>query len=128
MIGGDTFNGVNSSANINYTSPKWDAYANIGFRRNEFKMKSDGDRNTWNQNNDTTNLLTRNRSNMGGYGIFSRAGVTYHATEKDHIGLSGMLMTSDRYNNSNVNYRNFNQGVLFNQYSRLSDGDGGHSL
>ncbi len=126
-VGGDTFKGINSSFNINYNSPKWDAYANIGYRKNEFKMKSDGDRTSWNPlTNDTTQLLTKNRSTMGGSGIFSRAGITYHATDKDHIGLSGMFMTSDRNSESDVNYiqRNILGETLSNRFTK-SDGNHG---
>ena len=127
-VGGDTFKGINSAFNINYTSPKWDAYANVGFRKNEFKMWSDGNRNTWKPNGDTTNLVTDNNSKMGGYGVFSRAGVTYHADDKNDIGVSGMFMTSDRYNRSNVAYESHLNEVLNNQYSRYSDGDGNHGM
>lgn len=126
-VGGDTFKGFNTTANINYNSPKWDAYANIGFRRNEFKMWSDAERTSWNESNDTTLLFSQNDSRMGGKGLFTRAGVTFHATEKDHIGLSGMLMSAKRNSESEVNYTQFNT-LGERIWDRNTDSDGDHGM
>jgi len=89
QAGGDTRGGANTSFNINYTSPKWDAYANVGYRHRKDKGRSDSEQQyPLNNQYQNYNSTTENTGN----GVFSRAGLTWHATTKDDLSLSGMMM------------------------------------
>ncbi|MBQ9637711.1 MAG: TonB-dependent receptor [Prevotella sp.] len=89
QAGANTRGGANTSFNINYNSPLLDAYLNIGYRHREGKGRSESQQ-----------LFTKTQqtqwyegeSSNRGNNLFSRAGVTLHATKKDDISLSGMFM------------------------------------
>ena len=90
QAGADTRSGANSSFNINYNSKHFDAYANVGYRHRENTGKSQSEQ----------QYLTSHQyqwydapTSQLGNNLFSRAGVTWHATKKDDVSLSGMLMT-----------------------------------
>ena len=87
QAGGDTRGGANTSFNINYNSRLIDTYLNIGYRHraNTGHMESKQTSNTYNQTYDSD-------SKQRGNNLFTRAGVTLHATTKDDFSLSGMLM------------------------------------
>lgn len=87
QAGGDTRGGANTSFNINYNSRLIDTYLNIGYRHraNTGHMESQQTSNTYNQTYDSD-------SKQRGNNLFTRAGVTLHATTKDDFSLSGMLM------------------------------------
>jgi len=86
-INGGRFGG-NLGANINYSSSRLDARANIGYRNtvrqggfhNELKNFTETD----------TTLLTQNSTNYSRWhNLFFRAGVDYHINRRNTIGLSG---------------------------------------
>ena len=87
QAGGDTRGGANTSFNVNYNSRLIDTYLNIGYRHraNTGHMESQQTSNTYNQTYDSD-------SKQRGNNLFTRAGVTLHATTKDDFSLSGMLM------------------------------------
>lgn len=87
QAGGDTRGGANTSFNVNYNSRLIDSYLNIGYRHraNTGHMESQQTSNTYNQTYDSD-------SKQRGNNLFTRAGVTLHATTKDDFSLSGMLM------------------------------------
>lgn len=87
QAGGDTRGGANTSFNVNYNSRLIDSYLNIGYRHraNTGHMESQQTSNTYNQIYDSD-------SKQRGNNLFTRAGVTLHATTKDDFSLSGMLM------------------------------------
>lgn len=87
QAGGDTRGGANTSFNVNYNSRLIDSYLNIGYRHraNTGHMESQQTSNTYNQTYDSD-------SKQRGNNVFTRAGVTLHATTKDDFSLSGMLM------------------------------------
>lgn len=87
QAGGDTRGGANTSFNINYNSRLIDTYLNIGYRHraNTGHMESQQTSNTYNQTYDSD-------SKQRGNNLFTRAGVTLHATTKDDFSLNGMLM------------------------------------
>ena len=89
QAGVDTRGGANTSFNINYNSPRWDAYANIGYRHREGKGRAESQQ-LFTKTNQYQWYEGEN-SNRGN-GLFGRAGVTLHATKKDDISLSGMMM------------------------------------
>ena len=106
QVGTNTRGGANTSFNINYNSPLVDAYANIGFRHREGKGRSESE-----QLFTKTNQYQwyRGVNSNRGNNLFSRAGVTLHATKKDDFSLSGMLMKG----------RNKNYGLTSYHYGSL---------
>ena len=93
QAGANTYGGANGSFNINYNSSIVDAYINLGFRHRENEGGSMSRQEYLNTN--TYQNYDGRSVNMGN-NLFSRAGVTFHATKKDDISLSGMLMTGKR--------------------------------
>lgn len=89
QAGTDTRKGANTSLNINYNSSKFDTYFNIGYRHRSNKGASESQQ-LYYQTNTYQNYVGQSRS-MGN-NLFTRAGVTWHATDKDDFTLSGMLM------------------------------------
>lgn len=87
QAGGDTRGGANTSFNVNYNSRLIDSYLNIGYRHraNTGHMESQQTSDKYNQTYDSD-------SKQRGNNLFTRAGVTLHATTKDDFSLSGMLM------------------------------------
>lgn len=87
QAGGDTRGGANTSFNVNYNSRLIDTYLNIGYRHraNTGHMESQQTSDKYNQTYDSD-------SKQRGNNLFTRAGVTLHATTKDDFSLSGMLM------------------------------------
>ena len=106
QAGGDDKGGYNLSGNVNYSSGLFDAYANVGFRH----RKHDGG--AWSRQVNTSTKKYQNydtENDNDGSNFFGRAGVTWHATKKDDIALSGMTMIGSHDNNSNTPYHN---GIL----------------
>lgn len=104
QAGADTRGGANTSFNINYNSSKLDAYFNIGYRH----MENKGSNESW-QDNLTNGMPTsyerhNTENNRRGNMMFTRAGVTLHATDKDDFSLSGMLFTGKHKENSATPY------------------------
>ena len=93
------FGGFNTSANINYSSGKLDAYANISYRERHHRNENTSYRENY-FGNDTTYLDQVGYGNMNGRNVFTRAGLTWHVTEKDHfsVDLMGMMGNPRRTN------------------------------
>ena len=93
------FGGFNTSANINYSSGKLDAYANISYRERHHRNENTSYRENY-FGNDTTYLDQIGYGNMNGRNVFTRAGLTWHVTEKDHfsVDLMGMMGNPRRTN------------------------------
>lgn len=87
--GGDTRGGASTTANINMNSSKLDAYVNVGYRHRENRGRTQSEQ-YFPKTSQYQNYLGLS-DNMGN-NVFSRAGVTWHATKKDDFSLSGMLM------------------------------------
>ena len=94
------FGGYNASANINYSSGKLDAYANISYRERHHRNENTSYRETY-RGADTTYLDQLGHGNMNGRNMFARTGLTWHATAKDHFSLDLMGMMGNP-NRSNV--------------------------
>ena len=89
QAGGNSRGGANTSFNINYNSSLLDAYLNVGYRHR--KMKDGGwSRQTFLADNSYQDYNSEGQGH--GNNLFTRAGLTLHATKKDDISLSGMLM------------------------------------
>lgn len=113
QAGGNTRGGGNLSGNINYSSPLVDAYLNIGFRHR------DGDGGAMSRqeylNTGTYQNYDSDSKNRGN-NLFSRAGFTLHATDKDDITLSGMMMRGGHNNRSLTPYHYGTTGAAQDSY------------
>jgi iron complex outermembrane receptor protein len=116
QAGGSSRGGANSSFNINYSSPLIDFYANVGYRHRANTGKSSSQ-----QEFLKTELYEDHyeRNNRMGNNLFSRAGVTLHATKKDDIALSGMLMTGRNKSWSNTPYHYGTVGAANDTYMMM---------
>ena len=104
QVGADTRGGANTSFSINYNSTKFDAFANIGYRHRENKGINESEQD--NLVNGIANSYERHytTNSQRGNNLFSRAGFTWHMTEKDDLGLTGMLMAGKNKSNSSTPY------------------------
>lgn len=89
QAGGNTNGGANTSANINYNSSLFDAYLNIGYRHRVHKGNTSSYQESF---GDNQYQYYDSDSEHRGNNLFSRAGITWHATKKDDFSLSGMMM------------------------------------
>ena len=85
----NTRKGASSSFNINYNSSLLDAYANVGYRHRDNEGGAIS-RQTYPSDGRYQNY--RSISSRQGNNLFSRAGLTFHASQKDDISLNGMFM------------------------------------
>ena len=117
QAGANTMGGANTSFNINYNSRLLDAYANIGYRHraNEGYTESTQTSNTYNQAYNADNRRWGNN-------LFTRAGITFHASKKDDIGVNGMLMKGGGKSRSFTpyNYTAVGEGLVDYRLDRLS--------
>ncbi|MCQ2293522.1 MAG: TonB-dependent receptor [Bacteroidaceae bacterium] len=116
QVGANTEGGANASGNINYNSKWVDAYVNIGYRHRKDEngsysrqdLLTDGVK-TGYQNGDV-----QGRSH--GNNLFTRAGITLHASKKDDITLGGSYMKggNNSYSLSPYHYGTYSlvDGVL----------------
>jgi len=127
--GADTFEGYNGAFNINYNDKKWDLFANFGYRRNIMKMTGNADRNSWDSDYSSLyHLITNTDSDNKMGGFFSRFGATYHATEKDHIGINLMANRFNRGSVSDVTYSRWTNNISQPSYTRSADNDGSFKM
>jgi len=120
--GGNTQGGWNTGANLNYSSGIIEAYGNVGYR-----ARRNGGGSESNQEYLKTNQYQYYRSeneNKGG-GLFGRAGLTWHITEKDDISISGMTMQGNRKNDNVTPYHYGTIGAAQDDYvmTRTTHGD-----
>ena len=99
QAGGNSRGGANTSFNINYNSGLLDSYFNIGYRH----RSSDGHAESQ-QTSNTYNQTYNGDNSRWGNNLFTRAGVTLHATKKDDFSVSGMLMHGGGRSNSFTPY------------------------
>ena len=102
--GGDTRNGARGGVNFNYNSRYVDFFVNLGLRHNE-NIGTQNDDQTFFEDGkpsryDRHSTRTMNMRNN----LFSRAGITFHLTEKDDIALTGMFMHGKNKSWSNTPY------------------------
>lgn len=115
-------------ANINYSSSKVDAYANVGYRAMDFKGGSKTDR--FNLHDEDTLSVLNQRSTMKNAfsGLFMRAGVDFHLDSLNTIGLSTFSMAGSGHSTNNIDYlltdKFLNPGTIMREYSRNNSGTG----
>ena len=123
--------GKNIGANINYSSSKLDAYANIGLRDNEHDGSGYIKRQTYHTDElttDTSYMNSNNKRTRGGDGLFMRTGFDYHLNNKHTFSLSGFAMDVNRESNSEIIYDYLdNNRLLTKQSLRNSDSNAGHN-
>lgn len=94
QAGANTRGGANTSFNINYNSSALDAYFNIGYRH---RHNNGGGGISEQEYLKTQQYQNYRRSNDDmGNNLFTRAGLTWHATKKDDFSVSGMFMLGGR--------------------------------
>lgn len=98
QAGGNTRGGANASGNINFNVGSLEGYLNVGYRH-----RSNTGRSESNQVYLNTNEYQRYSADddRRGNNLFSRAGLTWHATAKDAFSIGGMMMIG-RHNNSSL--------------------------
>ncbi len=116
QAGANTRKGANTSFNINYNSKWLDAYANIGYRHRSNTGHTESDQ-TYTKTNEYQRYNADN--DRMGNNLFSRAGLTFHATTKDDFSVSGMLMTGRENNNSLTPYHYGTVGALTDTYQMM---------
>ena len=93
QAGGDTHGGANVSGNINYNSRLVDAYLNIGYRHRESRGGNESQQEYYH----TGTYQDYSADNRGrGNNLFTRAGLTFHISPKDDLGINGMFMRGGR--------------------------------
>lgn len=117
----------NFGANINYSSSKIDAYANVGYRAMSFKGGSKTSR--YNYTGADTTLLTQSSSMTNSFsGFFMRAGVDYHLDSLNTLSLSGFGMAgsgnSTNYIDNLLTNQNTKPVTILRDYNRNNTGTG----
>jgi outer membrane receptor protein involved in Fe transport len=121
QAGADTQGGYNAGSNYNYSSSKIDAYANLSYR--ERVRKGGGYSNRLNISDTDTTFLNQKSNNSGNGGnVFTRLGMTWHATPNDHFTVGGFAMFGNGENNKTVNYTSNITGS-FATSTRLTNSD-----
>ncbi len=119
--------GVSAGVNYNYSSGRYDAYINMGYRAMNFAGGGWSDRYSLNANNDTTRLLHQDNERLFGYnGLFTRAGIDYRLNDKHSVGISGfgMIGSSGGWSDINYNLTDYQQIVNSRSYNRFNENEG----
>ncbi len=106
--------GGNVGANINYSSSKFDAYANVGYRNMGRKGGSYSDLQNFNgelfnadtrgDDPDATQLIQNNVNRSDHSGLFFRGGLDYYIDDKNSVGFSGFGMIGGGGSESDIDY------------------------
>lgn len=121
QAGVDTRGGWNTSGNINYSSGKIDAYANIGYRRRVTEGGGISNRTNLDAEGNPVSFLNQLSENDGHGGpVFVRAGATYHLTKQDHFNIGAFGMFGDRNQTTTINYSSNIPGS-FAERQRITD-------
>ena len=127
--------GWNVGSNINYSSKWIDAFANLGYR----KRKNEGSNMSDQRYRDAADApfssyqYSEGDNNNNGGGLFARAGLTFHLTDKDDISLTGMTMQGNRSSDNLTNYEYGTYDALGNKIAdrnlrRQTWGDGNNHM
>ena len=117
-VGSDSNGGYSASTNINFSSGKLDAYADLGYNRYVFKSGEYSNRLNY-LGADTTylNQLSGGKGTWNSW--FARTGLTWHIKTKDHLSFSGMTMIDRGTDNSRMDYQS-NIVDFYSQSHRFS--------
>ncbi len=121
QAGVNTYGAMNASANINYNSSRLDAFAGVGFRQR--KRRSGGYTDRLNLSDaDTTFLNSDNKTRGNNDNIFTRLGLTYHLTPKDHLSVNAFGMFGNGNSKTTTNYTSNDPGS-FTSSQRIARSD-----
>lgn len=109
QVGGNTQGGANTSGNINYSSGIIETYLNVGYRHRQNNKGGAWSRQHNYADNTYMNYDTDDRNR--GNNLFTRAGITWHATKKDDFTLSGMGMLGGHNGNNTTLYHYGTRGA-----------------
>lgn len=98
--------GWNVGGNINYSSKLVDAYANLGYRKRRGNGGNESDQRYRASETAPFNSYqySEGENNNNGGGLFARAGLTFHLSDKDDLTLAGMTMQGNRSNDNLTTY------------------------
>ena len=123
--------GYNFGGNFNYSSPKWDLYANLGTRGDNREGDGSTNRKTYTTIGGITTteyMNSKTLRNMSNGGLFFRAGADYHINDKHTISLSGFGMNGNRNFSSDIQYQYLDNSLqLTKMLQRNSTENGGHN-
>lgn len=128
---GDDFGwgGGRTGANINYSSGKLDAYAQLNYRAHRNIGYSNNYRENLDENDNPLSYLDQTGRNVSrGNNFFGRAGLTWHPTENDDISMDLMGMKGGHSGNNTIDYESRfgtrdNPGALIYDRDRITTGD-----
>ena len=101
QAGGNSRGGANASGNINFNTGRWEGFLNIGYRHRSADGGSESEQNYLNTN---SYQWYKTKNERMGNNLFTRAGLTFHATDKDELSIGGNLMIGRGKNHSNTPY------------------------
>ena len=104
QVGANTRGGANTSLSLNYNSSKFDAFLNVGYRHMENSGKNESEQDNLVDGIAKSYERHYTENSQFGNNLFSRAGFTWHADEKNDLGLTGMFMTGKRKSSSSTPY------------------------
>ena len=104
QVGVNTRGGANTSLSLNYNSSKFDAFLNVGYRHMENSGKNESEQDNLVDGIAKSYERHYTENSQLGNNLFSRAGFTWHADEKNDLGLTGMFMTGKRKSSSSTPY------------------------
>lgn len=123
--------GYNFGGNYNYSSPKWDLYANLGTRADVRQGSGNTNRTTYTTSTSTDPkeyMNSRTQRDRSHGGLFFRAGADYHFNDKHTLSLSGFGMNGNGDSESAIQYDYFdNTKQLTAKRLRNSTDIGGHN-
>ena len=116
QAGGNTRGGANTSGNINFNSGRLEGYANVGYRHRNSKGKEESYQEYLNTSSyQTYNANSRRRGNN----LFSRLGLTWHATDHDDLSIGCMTMLGGNNSSNPIPYRYGTIGAAEDTYVML---------
>ncbi|MDY4173990.1 MAG: TonB-dependent receptor [Bacteroidales bacterium] len=124
--------GGRAGGNINFSSPKFDAYLNLGYGRRVHDNGGWTDRDFMDGNTPTGYLNQTSDGDRKGNNGFFRAGFTWHITDKDEVsfGYMGALGGGDgttKYKYNSAPYEGFTQPRAFYR-ERVNESDNDMTL
>ena len=125
QAGGNTNGSANASGNVNFNYGRWDGYVNIGYRH----RASEGGSYSYQEYLNTNQYQTYETENdRRGDNLFTRAGLTFNATDKDALSLNGMMMLGSHKNGGVTPYRYGTIGAAEDTYVMLRNSSGDNKM
>ena len=125
QVGGSTRGSANASGNVNFNVGRWEGYLNIGYRH----RANDGGSSSYQEylNTNQYQRYTTDNNRMGN-NLFTRAGVSYNATDRDVFSLGGMMMLGSHKNGGVTPYHYGTIGAEHDTYTMLRNSSGHNDM